>query len=52
MAMTPAKKKLRIASELEEVFARISDDFLRCSGLLKTSVFQMDNSNYYDLDPF
>jgi len=29
----------RIASESEEVFARIFDIFFRCSGLPKTSVF-------------
>ena len=47
----PANKKLKIASESEKVFARILDEFLKCSGLPKTSVFKMDNSNYYDLDP-
>jgi len=45
------KKRLRIASESEKVFARILDEFLGCSGLPKTSVFLMDNSKYYDLDP-
>jgi len=30
---------------------RIFDEFFRYSDLPKTSVFEMDNSNYYDLDP-
>jgi len=33
------RKKLRIASESEKVFARIFDEFFMCSGLLKTRIF-------------
>jgi len=41
----------RIPSESEKVFARIFFEWLRSSGLPKTSTFQMDNSDYLDLDP-
>jgi len=46
-----SKKKLRIASESEKVFERIFGQIFRCPGLPKTSVFEMDKSNYIDLDP-
>jgi len=35
----PANLFLRIASESEKVFARILDEFFRCSGLPKTNSF-------------
>jgi len=47
----PAKKKLRIASESENVLARIFGKFFRFPGLPKISFFQMDIQIIMTLTP-